>query len=910
MKKLTKKLAIVALSATLAVSAGVALGVVAYNQEPITASAAENLTVDLKDHFIVDSWCNVGDYTEAALYRIKSPSYTTSMFPQNVCNDRLGEAVLKSVLVNGKSIYDHNAEYKALIASGETSPITWTGMPENTGAPSGSGRYMQANIVEDVNNKTANFAPIFVSFTNHGTAYSSTIDMYIPLSYLGVGEVTSITISSDLSYSADGQVYGVSEDVHFVSTSLAFPRKYVGDIPAPNYNVIETEVKKIDGSNSKTDGSWDSFLRFHLSENDYAGLNTSALSDKTHLQYLNFYDHILLNGKKLGSLWRSNFTTTNPIGSPENPGEQFFNVWNNQNTFGMRWPRSINTADGAAAITEIKILAGCQFPSATDFGNTVYEVKEDTVLLAAGNGIFVSEKYALTGDDITISEATVAGDAGELYQVNIAFDKWPAVANGDIYDVNYSSPERQAVRQNILINGVSLFDINANTDDSAYEYGTHPWNSTTDGHADIFQHPTLVTVKEGVLSVFIHKAYIESLGVNTVELTIKSGFVHYLASDYITVGDLTATAWKKPCTVNVITGNPRMNPDCVTTVECKYGDTFKVSELVAPTAVGKTFAGWTDVEGNAITEDFTVTESTAIYAAWTVEVYTLTIVNGETTTEIKFGVENDGKLDATVAELAWILEDELPAEDNYNTYAWDVEVPETFELKDYTFTVVATEKVYTVTVITGNPRLDPNCAVTTEHKYGDTFKVSELVAPTAVGKTFAGWMDVEGNAITEDFTITESTAIYANWTVEVYTLTIVNGETTTEIKFGVENDGTLDATVAELAWILESELPAETETHTYAWDVEIPEAFELKDYTFTVVATEKEVESSDTTSGDSSDTTSGDSSDTTSGDSSDTTSGEEKPGKSGCGSAIGSTLAITGIALAASALIIKKRKED
>ncbi len=56
----------------------------------------------------------------------------------------------------------------------------------------------------------------------------------------------------------------------------------------------------------------------------------------------------------------------------------------------------------------------------------------------------------------------------------------------------------------------------------------------------------------------------------------------------------------------------------------------------------------------------------------------------------------------------------------------------------------------------------------------------------------------------------------------------------------------------------------------------------------------------------------GDSSDTTtdSGDTSDTTSDEEKPAKSGCGSAIGSTLAITGIALAASALIIKKRKED
>ena len=880
MKKLTKKLAIVALSATLAVSAGAALGVVAYNQEPITASAAQTAAVDLKDAFEANSWGDAGDYKEALLYRLRSPSVTTywSEFGASAgANDTIGETVLKNIFVNGKSIYDHNAEYKALIESGATSPITWTGMPN---AKTGETRYMQPNIADDVAYKTTRFAPIFVNLCNHNADYGNSIDLYIPTAYLAKEDVKSIKIGKDFYLEKNGTSFGVSADVTFEVNAMGKPFK---KMDLSNYEIKPTAVTKVDGSNNSATG-WDSFLRFYLEESDYDNCNTTALPNKGIMMSLNFYNYVLFNGKPLLEYYQDD-----PINY-----EMFFNVWGKKNSYGVRWPHSLNSAVEAGKITEITILAGCQFPSATAFDSVIYEVKEEVTLKTSGNGIYERVRTPITSADITICEPIIAGDAGEFYQVNILCDKWLAIANGDIYDFNYNSTERQALRKNILINGVSLFDINANTDDSSYEYSTHPWNSTDPTHPAIFQHPTLVSGTAGRLSIFVHKDYIASLNPNTIEVTVKSGFIHYADNEYVVGEDVTAIVWKKPCTVSVITGNPRLDPTCVVTTEHKYGDTFKVSELVAPTAVGKTFAGWTDVEGNAITEDFTITESTAIYATWTVEVYTLTIVNGETKTEIKFGVENDGTLDATVAELAWILEDELPAEDNYNTYAWDVEVPETFELKDYTFTVVATEKVYTVTVITGNPRLDPNCAVTTEHKYGDTFKVSELVAPTAVGKTFAGWTDVEGNAITEDFTITESTAIYATWTVEVYTLTIVNGETTTEIKFGVENDGTLDATVAELAWILESELPAETETHTYAWDVEIPEAFELKDYTFTVVATEKEVESSDTTSG----------------DSSDTTSGEAKPGKSGCGSAIGSTLAITGIALAASALIIKKRKED
>ncbi|MBQ7912880.1 MAG: hypothetical protein IJ308_03930 [Clostridia bacterium] len=880
MKKLTKKLAIVALSATLAVSAGAALGVVAYSQAPITASAAETAAVDLKDAFTLNTWGNSGDYKEALLYRITSPSNTTYWSATGTsagANDAIGETVLKSILVNGKSIYDHNAEYKALIESGATSPITWTGMPN---AATDGTRYMQGNIAQDVAAKTAKFAPIFVNCCNHGAAYGNTIDLYIPTSYLAKEDVNSIVIGKDFYLEKNGTSFGVSEDVVFEKNALGIPMKKV-DIS--KYEIKETAVTKVDGSsNSAT--SWDSFLRFYLGESDYANCNTTPVSDKAFLHSLNFFDHILLNGKPFIEYYE------NADGTVVDPAtkEMYYNVWGNKNSFGLRWPDSLNSTEAAGAITEIKVLAGCQFPSATAFGSVIYQTAEDKTFIVTGSNVYSDTAYMFDSEDITISEMVATGDEGELYRVDVSYENWNSTC--DIYDYNYFGTHYLNMRKAILINGKSLHEINTTVDDSAYVYSTNPWtNTSTDSGTgyQLFQNPTLLTGEGDTLSIYLHKDYVASLEVPYVEVTLAKGFANHANSEYWASEDITAYVWKAPLTVSVITGNPR-DPQFVTTVDCLYGDTFKVSELAVPEAVGKTFAGWTDVESNAITEDFVVTESTAIYADWTIEVHTLTIVNGETTTEIKFGVENDGTLDATVAELAWILEGELPAETQTHTYAWAEELPETFELKDYTFTVVAAERVYTVSVITGNPRVNPDCVTTTEHKYNDTFKVSELVVPEAVGKTFAGWTDVEGNAITEDFVVTESTAIYAAWTIEVHTLTIVNGETTTEIKFGVENDGTLDATVAELAWILEGELPAETETHTYAWDVAVPETFELKDYTFTVVATEKEVNS----------------------ESSDTTSEENKPAKSGCGSAIGSTLAITGIALAASALIIKKRKED
>ena len=83
-------------------------------------------------------------------------------------------------------------------------------------------------------------------------------------------------------------------------------------------------------------------------------------------------------------------------------------------------------------------------------------------------------------------------------------------------------------------------------------------------------------------------------------------------------------------------------------------------------------------------------EFTATKAART---YTMTIVNGEETEVITFAAEADADNNVVaLADLATVLAGKLPAEDENNTYAWAEEAPATFELQNYTFTVVATAK--------------------------------------------------------------------------------------------------------------------------------------------------------------------------------------------------------------------------
>ena len=284
--------------------------------------------------------------------------------------------------------------------------------------------------------------------------------------------------------------------------------------------------------------------------------------------------------------------------------------------------------------------------------------------------------------------------------------------------------------------------------------------------------------------------------------------------------------------------------DGTTSTEVEAGAVLELP--AAPEAEGKTFTGWVDIEGNKVEEGATMPEEDyAIFATWEINAYTLTIKqDGADDVTLKFGVEAVPATE-TAEEIIDINALDFVLGIMYEgttEIAYEFEgKPEAWALEDTTITVVETVAKYSFTVVTGNPRLDPNASVTTEVEYGA--EVELPAAPEAEGKTFIGWVDVEGNAVTENFTMpAESVAIFAAWEINAYTLTIKqDGAEDVTLKFGVEAVPATETTdeiidVNALNFVLESFLPEATETIEYAYDA-LPETWALADTTISIIET-------------------------------------------------------------------------
>ena len=122
--------------------------------------------------------------------------------------------------------------------------------------------------------------------------------------------------------------------------------------------------------------------------------------------------------------------------------------------------------------------------------------------------------------------------------------------------------------------------------------------------------------------------------------------------------------------------------------------------------------------------------------------------------------------------------------------------------------------------------------------------------------------------------------------------------TTTELVLGAMNAVGIDVTFDSLAFALDGMLPEDTDLATYAWAETIPETFELKDYTFTVVETLVEAPSTSETPDVPSTSETPNASET-----------EKEDKKGGCGSVVGLVGSTAMLTLAGVALLGKK-KED
>ena len=568
-----------------------------------------------------------------------------------ISNPSLPATVLDNVLVNGKSISQHNAEYKALIESGAASPITWD-----------KSIAFNNEIANDVNNNTAVYAPIYIKLVNHGAGLAgNTIDMYIPNSYLKAADITEVKITSDFLFETNEATFTVSDNVIFKATSFG-PDKYIGQAPTMNFAVEETTVMKA-LDYTANGGALMFFLGNHDYPNevgDYVLTAQTSFNIKDILKNINYYNYIELDGVKLGTA----------LGGSQ--GEAFINVWGNKGSYATRCPEAYRNAQ------TIKILKGCQFPSYENPTGKVYEVQEDIILIRGANGAFINTDYLIDADDITISQATDVGEALEMIMFEISYANWNSTR--DSYDFNYFGAQFTAMRKNIFINGVSLWDINTTVDDSGYNYATGPWSNgdaVSDGY-QIFQNPTLVRGEGDKLMIYVHKDYLNAMGINELTVTVGKDFSHSETPAYVVAENVSAKVWTRPVTVNFDTNGGSI----VESITVPYNTTVSQVPNLVPTKAGYEFAGWT-ANGEAFTADTVVTADTTVTANWTIITYTATVtVNGAPTT-VEFTIENRAEKLAEIAAM-------LPENTTDYTYAWATALPAELALNnDQAFVVEA-----------------------------------------------------------------------------------------------------------------------------------------------------------------------------------------------------------------------------
>lgn len=141
--------------------------------------------------------------------------------------------------------------------------------------------------------------------------------------------------------------------------------------------------------------------------------------------------------------------------------------------------------------------------------------------------------YSCLGGDTSYNDIAVTSISDKTsvnfredgyYGVDIKLNKeLNTLTTYDVYDGNNSLRGNRAIASFITVNGVSVADINASVDDSAYDYSTaFPQNA-----AEFYQVPILpVKTAADTISLMIHGDYVKTLG-DSITVGVKKGLTIY-----------------------------------------------------------------------------------------------------------------------------------------------------------------------------------------------------------------------------------------------------------------------------------------------------------------------------------------------------------------------------------------------
>ncbi|MBQ4052991.1 MAG: InlB B-repeat-containing protein, partial [Clostridia bacterium] len=303
----------------------------------------------------------------------------------------------------------------------------------------------------------------------------------------------------------------VTSDITLVAKFTATPKENTVDITAGLNFADQGDTLK---------AGTDTYL---ITTSGLAWTNTGT--GRVNLDYEEQLKNIYFNGRPIADInaesddaYGSNFETITGDANCA-PIAVLYNKLNDTSSYLQIWVPTGYPNLGATAEQNhqsIEIKAGFSITQ----GSTTWVVSEDIKWINL-NGSWVNAKTTFAADTVTIGNPRVDGAAKELYKVDITSESWNITCNN--YDFMYDGYATH--RRYIFINGVSVYDINTNTDDSGYVYSSSPMTGNND---TLFAHPILIeTHNQGgdprTITLWIHKNYIESLG-DEITITLGAGF--------------------------------------------------------------------------------------------------------------------------------------------------------------------------------------------------------------------------------------------------------------------------------------------------------------------------------------------------------------------------------------------------
>lgn len=263
---------------------------------------------------------------------------------------------------------------------------------------------------------------------------------------------------------------------------------------------------------------------------------TNTGTGRLNKDYSNALDYIYFNGRSIAEInAESDDAYGSTFGAIVDNGDcapiaVLYNELNDTSSYLQIWvptgyPNMEATADENHKSIEIKSGFSITQDSIT------YTVTEDVEWVNV-NGSWVNANQIFAASEVTIDNVRVDGVAKELYKVDITSDVWNITCN--YYDFMYGG-QYEEYRKFIFINGVSIFDINANTNDSSYVYSTFPMTGADDA---TFAHPVLIETHAQnngdphKITLWMHKDYINSLN-GEIVVTLGAGYSAFTNGKYL-----------------------------------------------------------------------------------------------------------------------------------------------------------------------------------------------------------------------------------------------------------------------------------------------------------------------------------------------------------------------------------------